>query len=146
MEVFTILPAMPRSFFCGGREVLRVKIPIVKGDSPLAAHLRALFAELLSYAEHSLFSDAAKAWETAAREGAAHRFTVRRFAVTVKSEARKSELCVTVFAALCCGKEEAFSRALFMRWSRGGEYQKSARARRETRKEQKKARARRSAT
>ena len=134
----TVLPAAARSFFCAGREVLRVKIPTVQGDSPLAAHLRALFAELSAYAERDLFSDAAKAWEEAAREGAVHRFTARRFAVTVKREARKSELCVTVSAALWCGKETIFSRELLMRWRRDGEYQKRARARRGTRKDEKK--------
>lgn len=125
-EIVKILPGAPRSFFCGGREVLRTEIASATGECALAAHMREIGAALFLFAERELFPAAGAVWQSFAERGEGYRFSPHRFKATATIKESKNEIVCRWRVVLFVDGEEVFCRELPMRWSADGAYQKRA--------------------
>ena len=107
----------------GGIEVLRVTVCYPLGESAAEAHVRALCAALVRYAEQMLLARAAAELEQAVREGRGFCFVRHAYDVSFSSSERGRALAVCVTATLTAQGEQQKKRLLCMRWTRDGAFQ-----------------------
>lgn len=107
----------------GGREVLRVLLPIFAGDSAAAEHMAALVSALEEYALRVLLPDARHALDIAVANGKGYAFLPYRYCVNVLEAHTGRGVIMTLVTTL--DAQGAYNeRKLITYWTKDGAWQK----------------------
>lgn len=117
-----------------GNEALRIFYPVIRGDTPAAAHTAALIEALLAYGESALAKTAAQALLSAANEGRLFDFACHTYQITAKAEKRAHHTKVTLIAQHTAGNTVSPPHTLTMYWDQNETLQCKRPPRRSTEK------------
>ena len=123
MAFFEQVQTKERIYRHGGREVLRVSVMHVVGESCAAKHTENLVTTLAAYAEHVLFPRAKDALETALTNGTAYEFSAHRYRV-LASEKHNARYGLVRLSTTLEAQGERSERMLDMYWTQDGVWQK----------------------
>ena len=123
MAFFEKVQAKERIYRHGGREVLRVSVMHVVGESYAAKHTEKLVDTLAAYAECVLFLRAKEALETALANGTAYGFFAHRYRVLV-SETHTTRYGIVRLSATLEAQGEKSEHMLDTYWTHDGAWQK----------------------
>ena len=107
----------------GGRAVLVLESSLPAGETPVAAHFRAMCERLFAYARDAWLPEAAQALEEAVAQGRGYAFTPITVRLFAEIHPARGGVCVTLTMEQKRGGEPPFWQVLDTYWSVEGTLQ-----------------------
>ena len=112
-----------RVFRHGGREVLRVFVPTLVGESAAVKHMSSLVVALEEYAERVLLPKACHALDVATKSGCGYAFLPHRYRINLREEDSIRGVML-VLETILDAQGERDERRLVSCWTKDGAFQK----------------------